>query len=109
MQYKSISTISQSKPQTLLALALLQKSPALLQLEQLHILKNGNNEPKSVYSYLDYDTFSQHIQMQRAAEDLLAENNEQLQGTPREKKEDTCFYSSALLNIKYFSVRIKTT
>lgn len=35
--------------------------------------------------YLDYDIFPQHTRMQREAEDLLAENNELLQGTPKKE------------------------
>lgn len=44
--------------------------------------------------YLDYDKFPQHTQMQREAEDPLAENNELLQGTPRKKTFITVIYIS---------------
>lgn len=37
------------------------------------------------HTYLDYDTFPQHTQTQREAEDPLAENNELWQGTPRKE------------------------
>lgn len=40
---------------------------------------------KYLHPYLDYDIFLQHTQMQREAEDPLAENNELLQGTPRKE------------------------
>lgn len=45
----------------------------------------GMRESKCLH-YLDYGISCPHIQMQRGAEDLLAGNNELLQGTPEQRK-----------------------
>lgn len=51
-------------------------------------------QSKYFYPHLDYDIFPQHTQMQRAAEDPLAENNELLQGTPKKETFITVIYIS---------------
>lgn len=60
-----------------------------------YILQNRKKSTIQVfYAYLDYDIFPQHTQMQREAEDPLAENNELLQGTPRKETFITVIYIS---------------
>lgn len=61
---------------------------------KIHITKQEKSTIQVFYPYLDYDIFPQHTQMQREAEDPLAENNELLQGTPRKETFITVIYIS---------------